>query len=191
MIFRYSDSDLGKWALYQQGIARDARAKAWGQQLARHLSKIWTSRNGVFSPPATRNNGSKNLFLLHQPQWFKNNIYFLPHQDLRHESQEREAERRQLEKALQDAEIQAKKEHRAWHREHQRCQHLQEMVGGVKKQKDGPKLGSLFFFQKPQRIRGGAPLSSTWAETELSRSHRSDQQVGELWKHHGHTWGHH
>ena len=32
----------------------------------------------------------------------------------------------QLEKAVQDAEIRAQREHRSWHREHQRCEKLQE-----------------------------------------------------------------
>jgi hypothetical protein len=56
-------------------------------------------------------------------------ILSLRFQDLREASETREAEQKhqhQLEKALQDAEIRAQKEHRSWHRERQRCEKLQE-----------------------------------------------------------------
>ena len=56
-------------------------------------------------------------------------ILSLRFQDLSEASETREAEQKhqhQLEKALQDAEIRAQKEHRSWHRERQHCEQLQE-----------------------------------------------------------------
>ena len=57
---------------------------------------------------------------------------FLPSrsfQDWREATETREAteqKHQQLEKALQDAEIRAQKEHRSWHRERQRCEKLEQ-----------------------------------------------------------------
>jgi len=71
----------------------------------------------------------KIYLYLSKPQGPSQSSFPLRFQDLREASETREAEQKhqhQLEKALQDAEIQAQKEHRSWHRERQRCEKLQE-----------------------------------------------------------------